>query len=137
MPEAYLRSRPSLIRAGSDLPKAERCGIPRSTAYEEVRDFLFLDHLHGRGGEMESRLSSSDNPCMSPFLAPHQIKALTVKSLGLHLTAFSVRRKNHALSTKCLDEPRPPRIRVMRRAGACLYPVLKSRIVNKSLCGTD
>jgi hypothetical protein len=45
-PEDYLPSRPSLNRAGPDLPKAERCGIPRSSAYEEVRDFLFLDHLH-------------------------------------------------------------------------------------------
>ena len=52
VPEACLRLRPSLIRAGPDLPRAERCGIPRSTAYEEVRDFLFLENLHGeRGGD--------------------------------------------------------------------------------------
>jgi hypothetical protein len=50
--EDRLRSRPPPIRAGSDLPKAERCGIPRSSAYEEVRDSLFINHLHDeRQGE--------------------------------------------------------------------------------------
>lgn len=34
-PEDYLPSRPSLIRAEPDLPKAERCGIPRSSAYDK------------------------------------------------------------------------------------------------------
>ena len=40
---------PPPIRAGSDLPKSQRCGIPRTLAYDEARESLFLDHLHEEG----------------------------------------------------------------------------------------
>jgi hypothetical protein len=45
-PDDYPPLGPPPIRAGSDLAMSERCGIPRSSAYEEARESLFLNHLH-------------------------------------------------------------------------------------------
>ena len=52
------QSRPLLVTTGPGLARAQRCGKPRSRAFEEDRNFLFIDHLHDERQDQSEGITS-------------------------------------------------------------------------------